>query len=354
MTIGVTVGAAALMVFVAARSCSSTTQTAKNSAASSRADAGSAGTLGVSSVRRSPGTDPNGRPITTSTHISTALFSKWGDGEHDLGRDQPGEGSPSGPMSFSVDARGRVWVLDQVNGRIVRFDDGKVDATIPMDRPRAQDIAVGDDGSVAVLDRFGEEDVAIYGPDGALLGSLPLAGEGIESPGAVTGVFVDGSDVYVERERGPLIRIGDTSGVPTPSRSEIPGRPSRDGKSYLKAGITDAAAGRTYVVSNDRPSEEHRFTREIRFDTAVWSIVLLDTDLGGTIYFAVEVEDADEHSVVLTCLDPLTGIPQGTATLPANTMPEESFRDLVVLDEGGVLAALRSDSGVSYQVYDCE
>jgi len=286
--------------------------------------------------------------------MERALFSSWGGGERDLGRDQPGEGSPSGPMSFAVDSRGRVWVLDQVNGRVLRFNKGEVEATLPLDRRTAQDLAVADDGSVAVLDRFGDEDVVVYGPDGSLVGSIPLAGEGIDGPGYVTGVFVDGTDVYVEHEHGPLIRIGDTKGAPAEPREQIPGRPSRDGKSYLKAGITDAAAGRTYVVSNARPSQEHRFTRELRFDASVWAILLLDTDLSGTIYFAVQIDEGSEHVVVLTCLDPLTGVPQGSAILPANTLPEESFRDFVVLDEGGVVAAMRSEKGVSYERHDCE
>jgi len=58
--------------------------------------------------------------------------------------------------------------------------------------------------------------------------------------------------------------------------------------------------------------------------------------------------------VLLHCLDPMTGEPNGGAVLPANTLPEESFRDLVVLDEGGVIQALRTETGVSYTRWDCE
>lgn len=257
-------------------------------------------------------------------------------------------------MSFSVDPRGNVWVLDQVNGRLVRYEGGRVAGSVEVARPNAQDLAIGEDGSLAVLDRFGAQDVALIGSDGSLLGTLPIVGEGIEDAGEVTGVFVDGEDVYVEREHASLVRIGDTKGTIADERTEIPGRPSRDGSFYIKAGITDAEAGRTYVVRNDRPSLEHRYTREIRFASPIWSIVLLDTDQSGTIYFGVQVDDEGEHAVLLTCLDPATGEPRGTSSLPANTMPEESFRDYVVLDEGGVMAALRTEAGVTYDVYDCE
>ncbi len=258
-------------------------------------------------------------------------------------------------MSFFVDGRGRVWVLDQINGRVVRFgSNGEVEATVPVDRPNAQDVAVADDGTMAVLDRFGEKDVALFDEEGNPVGSLPLAGEHVESPGMVTGVFVDGEDVLVEVEHGPLVKIGNTSGAPAKPREEVLGRPSRDGRAWIKAGITDAPAGRAYVVSNDRPSGDHRFTRELQLGAKIWALVLLDTDRKGTIYFAAELDDGDENIVLLTCLDPTTGEPRGSAVLPANTMPEETFRDLVVLDEGGVVFAHRTEEGVTYEQIDCE
>ncbi len=61
-----------------------------------------------------------------------------------------------------------------------------------------------------------------------------------------------------------------------------------------------------------------------------------------------------DEVVFLTCLEPLKGLPVGTAVMPANTLPEETFRDLVVLDEGGVIYSLRSETGVTYTRYNCE
>ena len=48
-----------------------------------------------------------------------------------------------------------------------------------------------------------------------------------------TGLFVDGDSVYVEAEHGPLIRVGGLDGKADPERPQFPGRPSRDGKSFL-------------------------------------------------------------------------------------------------------------------------
>lgn len=258
-------------------------------------------------------------------------------------------------MSLAHDAKGRVYVLDQVNGRVVRHGvDGKADATSDLRLRAPQDLAVAADGSMAVLDRLGDKAIAFYDEGGALRGQLPLEGEGVEETGLLTGVFIDGKDVYVEREHGALVNIGDTAGNPAEPRKEIPGRPTRDGTGFLNAGITDAAAGRAWVSLIDRSTGDHRFTRELRLKAEIRHVVLLDSDKSGIIYFAAEVhQDPAEESILLTCLDPLKGIPVGSAVLPANTMPEETFRDLTVLDEGGVVMAHRTDKGVTYQTYEC-
>jgi len=283
------------------------------------------------------------------------VFASWGGKADQLGRERPQEGSPVGPMSFAVDGKGRLYLLDNVNGRIARRDaDGRPIDSLPIDVGDAQDIALADDGSSAVLDRFSDKAVAVYDEQGKLRGKLPLVGDLIDDPGSVTGVFVDGSDVYAELEHAALIKIGGIDGAPAEPRVEIPGRPSRDGLSFLHAGIVEAAAGRVFVASNVRPSGEHRFTRELRLDAPVSTIVLLDTDKSGTIYFAASTLDENGSEIVsLTCLEPLTGAPTGSALMPANTLPEESMRDYAVLDAGGVIQALRTESGVSYARYDC-
>jgi sugar lactone lactonase YvrE len=254
-------------------------------------------------------------------------------------------------MSFGADGQGRVHVLDGVNGRVVRRGaDGAPDGSFPIGVTNPEDIAVAGDGTTAVLDRHRDKSVALYDPSGKPRGTLPLEGTGIPDVGSVTSILVDGSDVYAERAHGPLVKLGNLAGTPAEPRSEIPGRPSRDGLSFLNAGITDAAAGRVWVSSIERASQTHRFTRELRLGTFVRALVLLDTDKAGTIYFAAEIES----SIQLYCLDRDSGAPIGSAALPVNDLPEESFRDLVVLDAGGVIHALRTEQGVTYSVYHCQ
>ena len=307
-------------------------------------------------------TRPETRPTrSASAHGGEPIFpwvifsSPWGSRDDQLGREQPTEGNPEGPMSFSVDPRGRVLVLDQVNGRIVRHrPDGTREAAIALDQRGAQDVVSAKDGSTVVLDRLVDKSIAIYDEGGSLRATLPLTGPGIDDAGFVTGVFVDGTDIYVEREHGPLVHVGDTSGKASESRKEIPGRPTRDGRLFINAGITDSAAARIYVSAIERATEAHLFTRELRLQSPVNSLVLLDSDAHGTIYVGAEIErPQNDQAIVVMCLEPTTGAPIGSVELPANTLPEETFRDIVVQDDGTIVLALRSDEGINYQRYEC-
>jgi hypothetical protein len=321
-------------------------------------EVGDGGALTPAPTGASP--DPAGEPpprAPAAEASRTVVRAGWGGGRGELGRNLPMEANAEAPMSITTAPDGTVLVLDQVNGRIARFAaDGTPLDPIALGVDEPQDLAVGADGTMVVLDRLVSRRVAILGPDGREVGSLPLEGEGVPEPAGVTGVFLDGDDVYVERENGPLVRIGDRQGSER-EREEIPGRPSRDGQSYLMTGLIEPQAGRFYVNSIARPSREHRFTRDIAVPLALRQILLLDTDRSGVIYVAVAgwpygaPEGAEE--VRLMCLSPLDGTTVGFAVLPGNAGPEETLRELTVLDGGGVLYAVRTEAGVEIGLYDC-
>src|SRR5262245_58291423 len=66
---------------------------------------------------------PRGRAPAASAPSggSVVVSSTWGSEKDQLGHARPMEGNPEGPMSFTLDPKGRVLVLDQVNGRVVRY-----------------------------------------------------------------------------------------------------------------------------------------------------------------------------------------------------------------------------------------
>jgi hypothetical protein len=283
----------------------------------------------------------------------------WGGGDKNLGRRRDDQANPEGPMSLAIDKRGNVTVLDQVNNRLVKMDKtGKVTGTVPLTVQGAQDVAVAADGTTLVLDRNLDKAVALIGPDGKQLGELPVEGKNMPEGGAATGVFTEGNDVFVEREHGDQVKLGTTSGKADVEREEVPGRLTRDGTAYLTAGISVPGEDRVYVGALDKASKQQRFQREYRMGEAVLALNLLDTDASGIIYVGAVTEvtlagQPKRHQVLLICLDPLDGRPLGRAELPANTNADETFRELVVADEGGVLYLYRTEEKAQIQKYDC-
>ncbi len=308
-----------------------------------------------SSSDRSTKSQGAGAPAAAADRKQLASAT-WGSGPGQLGRSIPQEGNPQAPSSFAVAPDRSLVVLDQVNSRLVRIGpDGQVRSTTPLSQQVPQDLAVGRDGSAAILDRLKDRSVTLLRPDGSVAGELPIVGANLSEAGAATGVFVDGDSVYVEKEHSALVRVGDTSGKPDPDQPTVPGRPSRDGTLYLNAGTIDPPAGRLYVNAIARPSLEHRYTRELRLGAPLLSLVLLDTDLRGNIYLGALLEPKEGQPLVahVICMSEQTGAPWGTADVPANGGPEETFRELTVLDEGGLIYVARDEVGISYQRAEC-
>jgi hypothetical protein len=281
-------------------------------------------------------------------------LATWGTGPGQVARKIPEEGNPEAPMSFSATPGGGTVVLDQVNGRLVRFKpDGRPEGTVPVTQQAPQEVVVAPDGTTLVLDRLADKSLAIL-KDDKLVNDLPIEGKGIPEGGGVTGVFVDGKGVYLEREHGALVLIGDTDGQPNPDRPEIPGRPSRDGKSFLAAALIDHDSGQAYVTAVDRRTAQQRFRRDLALGAPLLMIVLLDSDKRGTVYLGALLEPQGGQSFNrIVCLSGTDGATTGTVDLPANSGAEETFRDFAVLDDGGVLFAQRSDQGIAYARYDC-
>ena len=157
----------------------------------------------------------SGAPVAPSASASNnriALAPWGGESPDQVGHSLPSEGNPEGPMSLVSAGPGRFAVLDQVNGRVTLWSaDGKAKTLLKLSGPLAADLAVGRDGSVAVLDRLGNKSVSLFDRDGNPLGVLPLE-ETFGDPGQMTGVFVDGDDVLVEKAHGPLVRVGSLKG----------------------------------------------------------------------------------------------------------------------------------------------
>lgn len=280
------------------------------------------------------------------------LAAKWGAGQGELGRERPQEGNPEGPMSFAF-AGDDMFVLDQVNGRLSKFDKkGKLQRTIDTKSTTIQDLTVAKDGSVIALDRLADKTISVYDANGKKTGEHPLSGGKVGETGLVTGVFSDGKDIYVEKEHGALVHVGTTDGKAADDTKELAGRPSKDGALLLTAVIAAPREGRLVLNAIDRTTGSLRFARQINVPRPAKSIVLLDSDAKGTIYLGAACGPSDNVAEI-ACLDSKDGHVLGRVDVPLSTLPEETFRDFVVTDDGSIVYALRTEDGVEYRAVRC-
>ncbi len=278
----------------------------------------------------------------------------WGSGPNALGRERPQEGNPEAPMSLAPTGDGRFVVLDQVNGRLAWLDkNGKFERTAPLSQRTPQDVVSAGEGKVAVLDRLGDKNVAIVDDKGNTLASLPLTSPGMPDPSGISGIFVNGKDVYAEYEHGKTVLLGSTDGTLLPDGTELPGRPGQDGKTVLSAGIISAVEGRLWVSAVNLSDQEHRFTRELRMPMPIGNIALLDTDKRGVIFLAAVLVDdtlGQTAGAQIVCLSPDSGAPVGGSFVSYTDTPEETFRSMAVLENGTVIMAVPTEQGMQYQV----
>ncbi len=278
-------------------------------------------------------------------------------GPNGLGRGPSDDGYPGGPNSFAVGPDGSTWVLDQFNHRMVRLGpDGTILETRPVKLESPADIALGKDGSMAVIDRTRQNQVELFDAQGRSRGLLPLPGAVAGQPSELTRVFVQKDKVYAQRgEGGPLIPLGGMDGTPL-AGADVNGQFSRDGKLLISAGITNYDQGRVWVSGAAPDSQAHLFTREANLGNPVEQILLLDSDTSGMIYFVVKATFDLEGgaSTLVLCID---GNARGTITrmfsLPYPHDPLDTFRKFDVSPEGGLVAAEYTESGVAYRSHSC-
>jgi hypothetical protein len=100
----------------------------------------------------------------------------WGRGDAAIGLDSGREQSRIGPSAFDVAPDGTVVLLDQVNRRLVELRTGAKPAHVPIDFVGGEgDLAVGEDGTVYVLDSSGTPMVRAFTAAGASIAATPLA-----------------------------------------------------------------------------------------------------------------------------------------------------------------------------------
>lgn len=342
--VGMSVGLAALLVLVALLTEGVSEDTAPAPAAPGAARSHGSHRRSVTDFVKAATKAPEVRPNRSRVLVRGA----WGSAPGQFGRLRAEESNPEAPMSLAVDGQGTLSVLDQVNRRVQRFDrSGKLVGTVPIRSETVQDIAVQGDRTF-LLDRLGgEPGVEILDSAGRSVERLPAVGGAVKEGGAITGLFPRGSAVYVENEHDDLVRVGGAG------EETIPGRPSRDGRLYLKAGIIDKTAGRIYVQAHNQSDRGLAWETPLNLGRPLLHLLLLDSDRSGRVYVAAEVgqEDPQTHAFhdLATLVIRLTpeGRLDGVLTLPPTTAgAAETFRPLAVGDDGTIYHMLPIEAGL--------
>jgi len=212
----------------------------------------------------------------------------WGPGANALGRLPANESSPEAPMSISVDGHGKLWILDQVQRRVVQLDGDRTGRSLPLALRAAEDLAITD-SLLLVLDRLVDAAVVALDPaDGKERWRLPVKAPGIPHGGGISGVFAHDGGVWLEWDNARSWRAGSLVGVPATLALGVPGRPSRDGR----LGLAAVGAGTTKVrlVGHElsaSAASAPTWLAEASFDNPVLTILALDSDMQGRVWLAV-------------------------------------------------------------------
>lgn len=132
--------------------------------------------------------DGFGPPVGASR---TVLRASWGSGPGEIGISY--EGETRGATSFGLDDRERIYVLDGVNERIVRFAGGQVDAAFPLPGPDFEDLVVARDRVIA-LARSGDRRLVVIDTTDGTSAEVPID----ERVPAIHRLVVSGPWVYAE------------------------------------------------------------------------------------------------------------------------------------------------------------
>jgi hypothetical protein len=295
-----------------------------------------------------------GEPAERGPEGEVVVSAPWGSGPGEIGRTRPSEGSPEGPMSFALDARGRIHVLDQVNSRIQIFEKGKEPRSVPLPSDTYQDIEVDSRGNTLVLDRLVTGSIAFIDESGSISHSVPIVGPGVPEGGGVTAMFARDDGVWLEVEHTSSVRVADASGAPDRERPIVAGRPSADGSARLSASLAGPLGASVTVASVTGGTEPVRAS--VAFPMPVVGLHALETDGAGRVYLAANLIregpgpafDILEEREMVVVLSP-GGLEIGRFDIAPPQGPEEQLRPIRVAADGSIYQLICRARGASIE-----
>ena len=286
--------------------------------------------------------------------------AKYGPGEQELGKEvPPGEGEVFPPQGFTPTEDGKLLVLDSAKDRLVWYGkDGRFERSMPFEGlMEPADVAVAKDGTIVVIDHEGVQTkgTIMLDPSGRKKAELPQL-QGAHS----TGMYMVGNDILLTKEGVTTIKAGESNGSASddtpnlysnPDDGVIPGVVAPDGRTVVSAGIDDVEQGKFFLTSISGPKPVHNFSRYYTVPGPLYGIPFTQSDAKGGIYVVLYAHD-EFH---LVCFEGQRGDPVGTVRLPSPVgqtygTPNRKFS---VVPTGGIIYQELSDTGSTYEWFDC-
>lgn len=213
--------------------------------------------------------------------------SAYGSRANELGGDVPPEGLPECPGAVSVAPDGAIYVLDQINERIVKVRTGMENELIDIPGRTFWDMSLASDGSIVLLDRTIGESVAVVDPTRQRpTRELSIRNKFLDHTGEVSGVYARSDGIWIENDNQMLIRIADPEGNAV--LQQVNGRFSSDGSRLLRAGIV---SDRTVAVWQQPLAGGAAIESEVHFDTDIGYITHHAADADGRLWLTVALAD---------------------------------------------------------------
>lgn len=270
---------------------------------------------------------------------TTVLDLAWGSGPGQVGQAYLGE--LKGPNSLGVDDRGRIYILDEVNKRVVRYSQGKAEAWFPLPDQWFDDLVVSRD-RFAVLSRDENRRVLLFDAEQGFVATFPVA----PNVGGITRLMLDGPDVCVECSSQALFKVGDLRGTATPFDQQLT---PRTGVPTPSGTVIDAALLDRHDIKIDVLGRDGAVRSKLRVHSGreIGAIRDVAADSRGNILVVYGLNwqdpanpDRGKAKLVMARYSS-DGTPLGSAEAVRNDMPEP-FR-LVTLSESGDVYQLSED-----------
>jgi len=287
-----------------------------------------------------------GRPLQLQMERDEIVRVPIGKGMSSVGAVAPQEGNPEGPMSFAVGEQEEVFILDQLNARILIFRAKQRVGTIPLNFSGSttySDIELLPGNRIVLLGKdypSGEETSTLYLIDlhGRLFRRIP-----VQSPALGVRVIEHGkfSGIWIE-QGNEMTRVATLSGEPEMA-ARVDGILSFDGKKIIRAEIKKGFSVELSIsVSENKLPHASRHT--ISFDGEILQLLGIWNGSNDDVFLATvwkSFSQDQKNAVGTTMVVIRTGEGEvGRFNLAVQKTPYEIARPLRVTPDGRIFQML--------------